>query len=241
VNGAEEIAAATATMAGGHDMSVLALFAQASFAVKLIVILLVGCSFWSWTIIFAKFSLLRRLKSGAEKFEDAFWNCGSLETFFDNVNHKSDDPIVLVFISGMQEWRRAKQKVKTAIGCLSLNERITKMMRVTIGREVEYLERYLGFLASVGSTAPFVGVLGTVLGIMNVFESMGLNQNTGLAAVAPGIAEALFATALGLVATIPSVVAFNKISSEIERYQNRLEAFVDEFSSIIARQIEDSE
>jgi biopolymer transport protein TolQ len=239
MNGAEATATAAAIV-GHQDMSLLGLFLQASLAVKVIVVLLVGCSFWSWTIIFAKFSFLRKLKANANKFEESFWNCGSIETFFDSVSSKGDDPFVSVFVSGMQEWRRAKVKVKTAIGSLSLNERVTRMMRVTVVREIEYLEQYLGFLASVGSTAPFVGVLGTVLGIMNTFESMGFSQNASLVSVAPGIAEALFATALGLAVTIPAVVAYNKISSEINRYQNRLEAFVDEFSSIIARQMEDS-
>ncbi|MDR0632294.1 MAG: protein TolQ [Holosporaceae bacterium] len=240
MNGTEEIVIA-ASKIGGHEMSLIGLFAQASLCVKLVVILLLGCSFWSWTIIFAKFSFLKKIKSRADKFEEAFWNCGSIETFFDNLNNKGDDPFVSVFIAGMQEWRRTKTKVKTAIGSISLNERITRMMRVSIGREIEYLEQYLGFLASVGSTAPFIGLFGTVWGIMNSFESIKFDQNTSLTSVAPGIAEALFVTALGLAVTIPAVIAYNKISSEINRYQNRLEAFVDEFSSIISRQIEDSE
>ncbi|MDR1982608.1 MAG: protein TolQ [Holosporaceae bacterium] len=240
MNGAEEIITAAHNVSG-HNMSLMNLFIQASFTVKFVILLLLGCSFWSWTVIFAKFSILRKLKAKADKFEEAFWNCGSLEIFFDGINNKGDDPFVSVFISGMQEWRRTKAKVKTIIGNISMNERIGRMMRVTIGREVEYLERYLGFLATVGSTAPFVGLFGTVWGIMNSFEAIGFDQNTSLTAVAPGIAEALFATALGLVVTIPAVVAYNKISSEINRYQNRLEAFVDEFSSIISRQVEDSE
>ncbi|MDR1551610.1 MAG: protein TolQ [Holosporaceae bacterium] len=237
MNGIEEVI--TSTAATTNDMSFLSLFMQASFAVKFVIILLVGCSFWSWTIILAKFSFLRKVKIRADKFEEAFWNCGSIEMFFDNINSKGDDPIVSVFVSGMQEWRRTKSKIKTVIGSISLNERIARMMRVTVSREIEYLEQYVGFLATVGSTAPFVGLFGTVWGIMNCFESIKFDQNTSLVAVAPGIAEALFATALGLVVTIPAVVAYNKLSSEINRYQNRLEAFVDEFSAIIARQIED--
>ncbi|MDR0555450.1 MAG: protein TolQ [Holosporaceae bacterium] len=236
MNGMEEVITTAAT----NDMSLVSLFMQASFAVKFVIILLLGCSFWSWTIIFAKFAFLRKIKARADKFEEAFWNCGSIDTFFDNINNKGDDPYVSVFISGMQEWRKTKSKVKTAIGSISLNERIARMMRVTIGREIEYLEQYLGFLATVGSTSPFVGLFGTVWGIINCFESIKFDQNTSLVSVAPGIAEALFATALGLVVTIPAVVAYNKLSSEINRYQNRLESFVDEFSSIIARQVEDS-
>ncbi|MDR0581306.1 MAG: protein TolQ [Holosporaceae bacterium] len=238
MNSIEEVATA---VGGGHDMSLVGLFAQASFTVKFVVILLVGCSFWSWTIIFAKFSFLRKIKARANKFEEMFWNCGSIESFFDSVGNREEDPFISVFVVGMKEWRRAKAKVKSTLGCISLNERVTRMMRVTIGREIEYLEQYLGFLATVGSTAPFVGLFGTVLGIMDTFKSIGFDKNTSLTSVAPGIAEALFATALGLGVTIPAVVAYNKISSEVNKYQNRLEAFVDEFSSIISRQIEDTE
>ncbi|MDR0968341.1 MAG: protein TolQ [Holosporaceae bacterium] len=243
MNGAEEIATiATTTTATTYDPSLLSIFIQASLAVKLIVILLIVCSFWSWTIIFAKLTHLKRLKAAADKFEESFWNCGSLDAFFENVSSKGgDDPFVMVFIAGMQEWRRAKSKVKSVIGGISLNERIAKIMGVVIGREMEYLERHVGFLASVGSTAPFVGVFGTVIGIVNTFESIGATQNTSLAAVAPGIAEALYATALGLFVTVPTVIAYNKISSEIGKYQNRLESFIAEFSSIVARQIEESE
>lgn len=242
MNGAEEIVNVAATTAIAHqDLSIFALFTQASITVKLVIILLLGCSFWCWTIIFAKISFIRKLKSRANKFEDAFWNCGSLDAFFDSISTKEDDPFVSVFIAGMKEWRRAKSRVKSAIGILSLKDRIESMMRVSVGREIDYLEEHLGFLATVGATAPFVGLFGTVWGIMNSFESIGLDQNTSLTSVAPGIAEALFATALGLVVTIPAVVAYNKISSEINRYQNRLDSFVDEFSALITRQLEDTE
>ena len=131
----EEIVSAAA--GSGYDMSLVGLFMQASFAVKFVVILLIGCSFWSWTIIFAKFSFLRKIKASANKFEEAFWNCGSIENFFDSLSNKGEDPFISVFISGMQEWRRAKTKIKSTLGSISLNERITRMMRVTIGREVE--------------------------------------------------------------------------------------------------------
>jgi biopolymer transport protein TolQ len=231
----------SAAVSSGHDISLVGLFLQASFAVKFVAILLAICSFWSWTIIFAKLSFLRKIKTSADKFEEAFWNCGSIENLFDSLSNRGEDPFISVFISGMQEWRRAKARVKSTLGSISLNERITRMMRVTIGREIEYLEQYLGFLATVGSTAPFIGLLGTILGIMDTFKSIGFDKNTSLTSVAPGIAEALFVTALGLGVTIPAVAAYNKISSEINRYQNRLDAFVDEFSSIISRQIEDAE
>lgn len=234
--GAEE-----ATMVANQGLSMFSLFAQASWVVKSIIILLIGCSFWSWTVMFAKFSLLSKLKKNANRFEDAFWNCGSIDVFFENVNAKSRDPFVAVFITGMKEWRRAKEKIKTVMGGISLGDRVVRVMEVTVGREIDYLEQHLGFLATLGSTAPFIGLFGTVWGIMNSFEAIGISQNTNLAAVAPGIAEALFTTALGLVVTIPAVVAYNKIANEINRYRARLEAFVDEFSAIISRQMEDSE
>ncbi|MCR5225141.1 MAG: protein TolQ [Alphaproteobacteria bacterium] len=219
----------------------VSLFMQASLTVKLVIILLLACSFWSWTIIFAKISFLRKLKNNADKFENAFWNSGSIDTFFDNLKDRGDDPFVSVFIAGMKEWRRSGTKAKSSIGGISLKDRVERMMHVVVGREIDYLEQHLGFLATVGSTAPFVGLFGTVWGIMNSFESIGFDQNTSLTSVAPGIAEALFATALGLVVTIPAVIAYNKISADVNRYQNRLDAFVDEFSAIISRQIEDTE
>jgi len=230
-----------ATMVANQGLSMFSLFAQASWVVKSIIILLIGCSFWSWTVMFAKFTMISKLKKNASRFEDAFWNCGSIDVFFGNVNAKSNDPFVSVFITGMKEWRRAKEKIKTEIGSISLRDRVIRVMEVTVGREVDYLEQHLGFLATVGSTAPFIGLFGTVWGIMNSFEAIGISQNTNLAAVAPGIAEALFTTALGLIVTIPAVVAYNKIANEINRYHSRLEAFVDEFSAIISRQMEDSE
>lgn len=191
--------------------------------------------------MFAKFTLLSKLKKNANRFENAFWNCGSIDVFFENINTKSDDPFVSVFVTGMKEWKRAKEKIKTVMSGISLEDRVIRVMDVTIGREIDYLEQHLGFLATVGSTAPFIGLFGTVWGIMNSFEAIGISQNTNLAAVAPGIAEALFTTALGLIVTIPAVVAYNKIANEINRYRARLEAFVDEFSAIISRQMEDSE
>ena len=141
----------------------------------------------------------------------------------------------------MKEWRRSRTKIRSTIAGKSLVERVENVMRVTVGREIDYLEQHIGFLATVGSTAPFVGLFGTVWGIMNSFESIGLDQNTSLTSVAPGIAEALFATALGLIVTIPAVVAYNKISGDINKLQSRMDAFIDEFSAVLSRQLEDSE
>ena len=214
-----------------HDFSFLSLFAQASFTVKLVIILLLACSFWSWTVIFAKSVVIKKLKERADAFEKVFWNSNSIDLLFDNINYKNvDSPVLAVFISGMKEWRRGKKRSMSVMAGMSLSDRISCMMHVTL----------LGFLATVGSTAPFVGLFGTVWGIMNSFESIGMDQNTSLTSVAPGIAEALFATALGLVVTIPSVVAYNKISLEINKYQARVEAFIDEFLTMISRHMDDS-
>lgn len=236
-----KVAADTAASPAHTDLSMIALFAQASFLVKLVIILLVACSFWSWTIIFAKFSYIKRLKEKAERFEEAFWNCTSLDALYEAVSDKGDNPFITIFISGMKEWRRSRTKIRSTIAGRSLVERVENVMRVTAGREIDFLEQHIGFLATVGSTAPFVGLFGTVWGIMNSFSSIGLDQNTSLTSVAPGIAEALFATALGLIVTIPAVIAYNKISGDINKLQSRMDAFIDEFCAILSRQLEDSE
>lgn len=237
-----KVATETSSMAPAHaDLSMFTLFAQASFLVKVVILLLLACSFWSWTIIAAKYFYLKELKQKTERFEEAFWSCTSLETLYDAISDKGDNPFITIFVSGMKEWRRSRAKVRSTIGAGRLMDRIENIMRINSGREIDYLEQHIGFLATVGSTAPFVGLFGTVWGIMNSFESIGLEQNTSLTSVAPGIAEALFATALGLIVTIPAVVAYNKISGEINRFQSRMEAFIDEFCAVLSRQLEDSE
>jgi biopolymer transport protein TolQ len=183
-----------------------------------------------------------RLRSQAEKFEDAFWSGGSLEDLYDRIGQRPDHPMAAVFAAAMTEWRRAvKRGVAIADEKLraGLQQRIGQAMQVTLDRELERLGRYLGFLATVGSTAPFIGLFGTVWGIMNSFQAIALSKNTSLAVVAPGIAEALFATAVGLVAAIPAVVAYNKLSSDLDRYGNRLEHFSAEFHSLLSRQLDE--
>ena len=231
------------TLAGSvppPDLSMVGLFFRADFIVKLVLILLLGASFWSWSIIFEKITRLRRLGRNTGAFEDAFWSGGSLEELYDRIAGKPEDPMAAIFSAAMREWRRSVSKgvnMREVRG--SLQERIERVMQVTLGREMDRLERYLSFLASVGSVAPFVGLFGTVWGIMNSFQSIAVSRNTTLAVVAPGIAEALFATALGLVAAIPAVVAYNKISNDLTRYSGRLEAFATEFSAILSRQLEE--
>jgi biopolymer transport protein TolQ len=222
------------------DLSMVALFLRADLIVKFVLILLLGASFWSWSIIFEKVLRLRRLGHHTGTFEDAFWSGGSLEELYDRINGKPQDPMAAMFSAAMREWRRSISKgvnMKEVRG--SLQDRVERVMQVTLGREMERLERYLPFLASVGSVAPFVGLFGTVWGIMNSFQSIAVSRNTTLAVVAPGIAEALFATALGLVAAIPAVMAYNKISSDLSRYSGRLDAFAAEFTAILSRQLEE--
>jgi len=225
----------------GQELSVIGLFMQADTIVKIVMILLLLASFWTWAIIFDKALRLRRLRNQARQFEEAFWSGGSLEALFDRLETKTPDPMSALFVAAMREWRRsaAKGLVQTEHMRASLQERIERVMDITLGREMDFLERHMIFLASVGSSAPFVGLFGTVWGIMNSFASIAASKNTTLAVVAPGIAEALFATALGLVAAIPAVLAYNKLSGDIGRYGHRLESFAGEFNAILSRQLEE--
>lgn len=225
-----------------HNMSIWGLFWGATPVVKLVMLTLMGASFWCWTIIFNKVIKLRKLNASAHQFEEAFWSGGSLDDLFDRLQSRSYDPMSLIFCSAMREWRRSLSKgiVRGNELRSTLQQRIERVMHVSLSREMEALERHMGFLATTGSTGMIIGLFGTVLGIMNSFESIAAQQNASLAVVAPGIAEALFATAIGLVAAIPAMVAYNKISSDLNRYANRLDAFVNEFSAIISRQLEEA-
>jgi biopolymer transport protein TolQ len=223
------------------QLSLWTLFIQADIVVKVVMVLLLFASFWCWAIIFDKLMKLRHLVQQADDFEDSFWSGGSLEELYDRVGSRPVDPMSAVFAAAMREWRRsaAKGLANPPAARANLQQRIDRVMSVTVGRELERLEKYLPFLASVGSTAPFIGLFGTVWGIMNSFTAIAAQKNTSLAVVAPGIAEALFATALGLVAAIPAVLAYNKISNDLGRYANRLEAFAGEFSAILSRQLDE--
>jgi biopolymer transport protein TolQ len=223
------------------DLTILALFMRAHWVVKIVMVMLFFASVWTWAIILDKMWRLRRLETRALKFEDAFWSGGSLDDLYERVGQRPSDPMTAVFSSAMREWRRsaARGLVQQAASRTGLQARIDRVMQVTLGREMDRLERYMIFLASVGSTAPFIGLFGTVWGIMTSFQAIAATKQTSLAVVAPGIAEALFATALGLVAAIPAVVAYNKISNDLGRYGGRLEAFAVEFSAILSRQLEE--
>lgn len=223
-------------------MSIWDLFLAADPVVKAVMLLLILASIWCWAIIFDKISRLRKLRRKAQEFEDMFWSGGSLEDLYDRIGGTPADPMASVFAAAMREWRRSSARRLATKGDdirASMRQRIEQVMSLTMGREMERLESNLSFLASVGSTAPFIGLFGTVWGIMNSFQSIAATKNTSLAVVAPGIAEALFATALGLIAAIPAVIAFNKISNDLGSYANRLENFSAEFGAILSRQIDE--
>ncbi len=225
-----------------YDLTIWGLFADADLVVQLVLVLLLLASFWTWAIIFEKWLRMRRLKSRAEDFEEDFWSGGSLDDLYEQMDQRPNDPMSAIFVSAMKEWRRstARGGLESDRNRVSLQQRIERVMEITLGREMQRLERQMIFLASVGSSAPFVGLFGTVWGIMNAFTSIAASKNTTLVVVAPGIAEALFATALGLVAAIPAVIGFNKLSTDLGRYSGRLDAFAGEFAAILSRQLEES-
>ncbi len=223
----------------GGDLSLVSLFLQADIVVKLVMLLLLLASVWVWAIVFEKITALRRVNRTADDFEDRFWSGGSLETLYDQEGVRPTHPLAAVFGAAMAEWRRSARVAGADMARGSVRERIDRAMNVTIVREMERLERWMVFLASVGSIGPFVGLFGTVWGIMHSFSAIAAMHNTNLAVVAPGIAESLFATAIGLVAAIPAVLAYNQISTSLARFASRLESFGSEFSAILSRQSEE--
>ena len=225
-------------LGAAHDMSLLGLFLQADIVVKIVMLMLIAASVWVWAIVFEKVTSLRRAARAADAFEDRFWSGGSLDELYDVEGAKPAHPMAAVFGAAMTEWRRSTRAAGADVARGFARERVERAMGVTIQREMEALEKWMIFLASVGSTAPFIGLFGTVWGIMNSFSAIAQMQNTNLAVVAPGIAEALFATAIGLIAAIPAVLAYNKISTDLARFAGRLEAFSAEFAAILSRQSE---
>lgn len=219
------------------EISVIALFLQAHIVVKVIIIGLLLASIWSWAIIVDKTILYSRVRHQMDRFEKLFWSGQSLEELYRSLTGRTPTAMASVFVAAMREWKRSFESgARSPIG---LQTRIDKVLDVTIGRETERLERRLLFLATVGSAAPFIGLFGTVWGIMTSFQAIAASKNTALAVVAPGIAEALLATALGLLAAIPAVIAYNKLSNESAKIEQRLEGFGDEFSAILSRQVDE--
>jgi biopolymer transport protein TolQ len=220
------------------DLSILHLFWNAHIIVKLVMIGLILASVWSWAIIIEKFFQYARTRRETDRFEQVFWSGQSLEELYQALSQRRNVSMAAMFVAAMREWKRSLET--TARPSPGVQLRIEKVMDVTVNREVDRLERRLTFLATVGSTAPFVGLFGTVWGIMTSFQAIAASENTNLAVVAPGIAEALFATALGLLAAIPAVIFYNKFNTDVSRMAARMEGFADEFAAILSRQIDRS-
>jgi biopolymer transport protein TolQ len=235
-----DVSSGTAIAPSAQGMSIVDMFNRADILVKGVFVLLFLASMVSWVIIINKGLALSSLTRRAAKFEKVFWSGQSLDELYAQFASKSDHPFAAVFVSGVREWRRAFEHGAPSVAVLAgTKDRVEKAMSVTISREADAVEKSISFLATVASTAPFVGLLGTVWGIMRSFTAIAGQHNTSLAVVAPGIAEALFATAMGLVAAIPAAIFYNRYVNEIGRYTNRLYAFADELSAILSRQLDD--
>jgi biopolymer transport protein TolQ len=219
------------------DLSLWTLFYNADVIVKLVMIGLIFASVWVWAIAIDKFLLYARMRRAMDRFEQAFWSGQSLEELYKTLSARPSHSMAALFVAAMREWKRSLESQARSFAGLQM--RIEKVMDVTIAREIERLESRLLVLATVGSAGPFVGLLGTVWGIMTSFRAIAGQQNTSLAVVAPGIAEALFATAIGLIAAIPATIFYNKFSAEVNKQAQRLEGFADEFSAILSRQIDE--
>jgi len=213
-------------LASNTDFSLWSLFLRADFIVKSVILMLIGCSIYSWAVIIEKFRLFKKINIESEEFEEKFWKSKSAETFYNSLPADVENPTALLFKDTMQSLLKAKSKS-------NLNERMASILEVNIEKQISKIDKGFTYLATVGSTAPFIGLFGTVWGIMNSFQSIAISRNTSLAIVAPGIAEALFATALGLLAAIPAVVAYNKFNNDSKKYSQRLENFSKRFLSII--------
>jgi biopolymer transport protein TolQ len=236
MNPAADVLKTTIEPAAAGNVSFVSLFLHASLTVQIVMGFLILASLWSWAIIFEKLFAFRKAKIESEKFEQLFWSGQSLDELYNGLSRAKTITMAALFVAAMREWKRSVEGNIRALGGIQL--RVEKVMDVTISREMERLDRRLLFLATVGSTAPFVGLFGTVWGIMTSFQAIAVSKNTNLAVVAPGIAEALFATALGLLAAIPAVVFYNKFSADSAQISQRLGAFADEFAAIVSRQID---
>ena len=221
-----DISSQAVGLASSADFSLLNLFVRADIIVKSVIVLLIACSIYSWAVIIEKFRLFQKINQSTEEFETKFWNSKSAETFYNNLPANIEDPMALVFKDAMQNLLKRRSKT-------DLNSRIATILETGIEKQISKISKGFTFLATVGSTAPFIGLFGTVWGIMNSFQSIAISRNTSLAIVAPGIAEALFATALGLLAAIPAVVAYNKFNNDSTKYSQKLENFSKRFLTII--------
>ena len=225
-----DIASQSLGLASNTDFSLISLFLRADIIVKSVIIILIASSIYSWAIIFEKIKMFRKINKSAEEFEEKFWKSKSAETFYNSLPSNIEDPMAKLFKSSMQTVMKTRSRSNIA-------ERLTSVLEVNIEKQMVVVEKYNSFLATVGSTTPFIGLFGTVWGIMNSFTAIGISQNTSLAVVAPGIAEALFATALGLIAAIPAVLFYNKFSNMLENINNKLDVFSEEILVIISKEL----
>ena len=224
----QEIATQVVGLGGATDFSLIQLFLRADFIVKSVIIILISASIYSWALIFEKYRLFKKIEKSTTNFEDRFWKSKSAETFYNSFANRDKNPVGNIFQSAMAELIKTKSKSSSI-----QSARVERVIEISADKEIKLIEKHFTFLATVGSTAPFIGLFGTVWGIMNSFQSIAISRNTSLAIVAPGIAEALFATALGLLAAIPAVVAYNKFNSDSKKYSSRVENFSKRFLSII--------
>jgi biopolymer transport protein TolQ len=224
----QEVATQVVGLGGSTDFSLIQLFLRADFVVKSVIVILIAASVYSWALIFEKYRLFKRIEKSTNSFEEKFWKSKSAESFYNSLTNKDHDPMANVFQSAMDELIKTKSKSSSV-----QSTRVSRVIEISADKEIKLIEKHFTFLATVGSTAPFIGLFGTVWGIMNSFQSIAISRNTSLAIVAPGIAEALFATALGLLAAVPAVIAYNKFNSDSKKYTGRIENFSKRFISII--------
>ena len=224
----QEVATQVVGLGGSTDFSLLQLFIRADIIVKSVIIILIAASIYSWALIFDKYKLFKRIEKSTTSFEEKFWKSRSAESFYNSLTNRDKDPIANIFQSAMTELIRTKSKSSVV-----QQARVSRVIEIAADKEIKSIEKNFTFLATVGSTAPFIGLFGTVWGIMNSFQSIAISRNTSLAIVAPGIAEALFATALGLLAAIPAVIAYNKFNTDSKKYSQKLENFSKRFLTII--------
>ena len=224
----QEVATQVVGLGGSTDFSLVQLFLRADFIVKAVIVILISASVYSWALIFEKYKLFKKIEKTTTTFEEKFWKSKSAESFYNSLTNREKDPVANIFQSAMSELIKTKSKSSSI-----QSARVSRIIEISADKEIKLIEKHFTFLATVGSTAPFIGLFGTVWGIMNSFQSIAISRNTSLAIVAPGIAEALFATALGLLAAIPAVIAYNKFNSDSKRYSARIENFSKRFLSII--------
>lgn len=224
-----------------QSLSMYGMFMDSDLFMKALILSLLFASIWCWTIIFDKIRYFKKIRNAMKDFETKFWSGGSLENLYTTYAKTTTNPLANIFVAAIQEWRRSTKEGTTKKATLKLSERLDKVMQIAIDKQVDKMETRMTFLASTGSVAPLLGLFGTVWGIMDAFNAIGATQSTNIAAVAPGVAEALFTTAVGLIAAIPAMIAYNKLTSDIDKMTQRMDRFSDELGTILSRQAETSE